>query len=253
MATCHAEVGHQNGQLNGHSARIILVQDDAAAREGLRSALASEGYECVATAGGDAAVTSTVQHEPDLVVLDVGRNGAVQPTRKLREWTQAPIVVIGENADEDNKVSALDAGADDYVTRPFGSRELLARVRAILRRMPRSTNGSAGPILRVGPIVLDLDLRRLVVSGREVSLTPKELSLMTTFMRNAGRVMSSERLFDEAWGQDPGSGRSQRARAQLIRVYVLQLRQKIEADPSSPRLLVTETGVGYRLRAPAAE
>ncbi len=250
MATCHAEVG------TGEQAapRIIVVQEDPAGRERLKTALSAGGFVCVEAATGEAAVTSTVQQDPDLVLVDIGRNGgADSATKRLREWTQAPIVILGESDDEDHKVGAFDAGADDYVTKPYGAREIVARVKAILRRAPRVTNGSIGPVLRVGPLVLDLDLRRLVVSGRDVSLTPKELSLMTTFMRNAGRVMSSERLFEEAWGSDPARGRSARARAQLIRVYVLQLRQKIEADPSTPKLLVTETGVGYRLRTPVTE
>jgi two-component system KDP operon response regulator KdpE len=233
--------------LQNDTPRIVLVEDDAGDRGKLRAALTAEGYACVEAASAEAAINLTRQYAPDLVLLALGSDG-VGITSMLRAATQTPIVVVSEQGDEDAKVRVLDSGADDYVTKPFGPRELLARVRAVLRRAPRGQTMSVGPVLNVGPLKLDLDLRRLTVEGRDVSLTPKELALLTTFMRNAGRVMSSERLFEDAWGTDAEGRRSARARAQLIRVYVLQLRQKIESDPSRPQCLVTETGVGYRLR-----
>jgi two-component system KDP operon response regulator KdpE len=220
---------------------VLLVEDEPQVRRFLRATLTVHGYrlvEAVSVLEGKQLATS---HNPDLFLVDLGLpdGDGVELTRWLREWTRAPIVVLSARGREEDKVSALDAGADDYLTKPFGVNELLARLRVAMRR------ALAGPkepvVLEVGPLRIDLARREVTVGGREVHLTPIEFGLLALLARHAGKVLTHRQILREVWGPNA-------TEAHHVRVHMAELRKKIEADPARPRLLVTEMGVGYRLR-----
>jgi two-component system KDP operon response regulator KdpE len=180
-------------------------------------------------------------HNPDVFLLDLGLpdGDGVELARRIREWSRAPIVVLSARGREEDKVNALDAGADDYLTKPFGVNELLARLRVALRH----AQGGPGeaPALEVGPLRIDLPRRQVTVDGREVRLTPTEWRVLALLARHAGKVLTHRQILREVWGPNA-------TEAHYVRVQMAELRKKLEADPARPRLLVTETGVGYRLR-----
>ncbi len=182
--------------------------------------------------------------QPDLVVLDLGLPDmdGLEVIRQLRGWSAVPIIILSARQQEGDKVLALDAGADDYLTKPFGVAELLARIRVALRHATRSTSDSESPIFEVGDLRVDLSLRQVIVEGKEVHLTPIEYKLLVTLVHHAGKVLTHRHLLREVWG--PGYAEE----SHYLRVYVAQLRRKLEADPARPRYLITEPGVGYRLR-----
>jgi two-component system KDP operon response regulator KdpE len=220
---------------------VLLVEDEPQVRRFLRATLTVHGYrlvEAVSVLEGKQLATS---HNPDLFLVDLGLpdGDGVELTRWLREWTRAPIVVLSARGREEDKVTALDAGADDYLTKPFGVNELLARLRVAMRR------ALAGPkepvVLEVGPLRIDLARREVTVGGREVHLTPIEFGLLALLARHAGKVLTHRQILREVWGPNA-------TEAHHVRVHMAELRKKIEADPARPRLLVTEMGVGYRLR-----
>jgi two-component system, OmpR family, KDP operon response regulator KdpE len=225
--------------------QVLLVEDEDSMRRFLRPALAAQGYQVIEATTGAEALRLAASHNPDLVMLDLGLPDVdgLEVTRRLREWTQAPIVIVSARGHELDKVQALDAGADDYLTKPFGLQELLARIR-VARRHAESRGQSPGDAaIAAGPLHIDLAKRRVVVDDREVRLTPLEYKLLLTLARHAGRVLTHQQLLKEVWG--PG----QVGQTQYLHVYMGHLRSKLEETPAKPKLLITEPGVGYRLSA----
>ncbi len=223
--------------------RILVVDDEPQIGRVLRTGLKTHGYDVRVSADGVSALETFNDFRPDLVVTDLSmpNMGGLELCRRLREVSQLPIIVLSVRGEEKTKVEALAAGADDYVTKPFGMDELLARVRAQLRRAPAAPANEARPeVLEVGDFRVDLEARSVLVRGEEVHLTPKEYDLLVHFVRNAGKVLTHHNLLGAVWG---GNYTEQ---GEYLRVFVGQLRKKIEPDPSSPRYILTEPWVGYR-------
>jgi two-component system, OmpR family, KDP operon response regulator KdpE len=223
--------------------RILVVDDEAQILKALRTSLQGAGYEVEAAATAAEALTKAAAHPPDGVILDLvlPDGSGTDVCRELRRWSRAPILVLSAVGDEQEKVAALDAGADDYVTKPFGMDELLARLRAALRR----ADAPGDPVVELGDLVVDLDQRSVTLRGDSVSLTPTEFELLRLFVRNEGKLLTHPTILREVWGPRYG------AESHYLHVYVSQLRRKIEADPTRPRLLLTEPGAGYRLVRPS--
>jgi two-component system KDP operon response regulator KdpE len=226
-----------------HPPRVLVVDDELPIRRFLRAALEGSGYRLSEADSGEAALREVAMRSPDIVLLDLGLPDVdgIEVTRRLREWSAVPIVVLSARGREGDKIAALDAGADDYVTKPFAIGELMARMRVALRHRARLVGGEAETVVRVGRLEIDLARRRVAVDGGEVRLTPIEYRLLTTLARHRGRVLTHDQLLREVWG--PAYTR----RHHYLRVYMAQLRHKLEADPARPRVLLTETGVGYRM------
>jgi two-component system KDP operon response regulator KdpE len=224
---------------------ILVIEDDPPIRRFLRTSLEAHGYRYREAATGEEGVAMTATHVPDLVVLDLGLPdvSGFEVVKRLREWSQVPIVVVTARGQEEDKIRALDAGADDYVTKPFAMGELLARLRVALRHRARVAAGEEAGAVETGELRVDLARRRVTLAGAEVRLTPIEYRLLAELARFAGRVLTHEHLLREVWGP------SHTSQHHYLRVYMAQLRQKLEHDPSRPRLLITEPGVGYRLEA----
>ncbi|HMK79151.1 MAG TPA: response regulator transcription factor [Xanthobacteraceae bacterium] len=228
--------------MNAPPLRVLVIDDEPPIRKLLRMGLSTQGYRVIEAADARSAL-DLLHEKPDLVILDLGLPDmqGLELLRQLRARKESvPIVVLSSRADEVAKVQALDLGADDYVTKPFGMDELLARIRAALRHQLQ-VQGER-PIFRVGDLSVDL-VRRIVKTGdKEVKLSPKEYELLRLLVQHAGKVLTHRFLLKELW--------SDLTDAQYLRVYVRQLRQKIETDPQRPQYILTETGIGYRLRAP---
>jgi two-component system, OmpR family, KDP operon response regulator KdpE len=220
---------------------VLVVEDELPVRRFLRAALSSHGYRVVEAGGVGEAELLAPGHNPDVFLLDLGLpdGDGIDLARRLREWTRAPIIVLSARGREEDKVNALDAGADDYLTKPFGVNELLARLRVALRHTGPGVNPD--PVFAVGPLHVDLARREVTVDGREVRLTPTEFRLLALLARHAGKVLTHRQILKEVWG--PAA-----TEAHYVRVQMAELRKKIEAEPARPRLLLTEPGVGYRLR-----
>jgi two-component system KDP operon response regulator KdpE len=221
--------------------RVLVVDDEQAIRRFLNTALSAHGYEVFEAPTGEDALAAAVARRPDLIILDLGLPGmdGIEVTRRLREWSHLPILVLSVREREGDKVEALDAGADDYVTKPFGTGELLARMRVALRRAARP---QATPLFQVGDLEVDLALRAVTAAGKEVALTPTEYDLLRVLVQNAGKVLTHNQLLRQVWGAGYGG------ELHLLRVNISNLRRKIEPLPSRPRYIVTEPGVGYRMR-----
>jgi two-component system KDP operon response regulator KdpE len=224
--------------------RILAVDDEAAIRRFLRSGLGAQGYEVLEADTGEAAVAATANERPDLVVLDLGLPDldGLEVLRRIRSTSPVPVIVLSVRSDERGKVEALDLGADDYVTKPFGMEELTARVRTALRH--RLQEQGAAPVFRTGDLTVDLVRRLVTVRGAEVKLSAKEYDLLRLLVMHAGKVLTHQFLLRELWGRNTVED------VQYLRVYVRTLRQKLGEDPAQPRFILTETGVGYRLKAP---
>lgn len=220
---------------------VLVVEDDAQVRRFLRAALSSHAFRLVEAGTVREAEQLATSHNPDVYLLDLGLpdGDGVDLARRLREWTRAPIIVLSARGREEDKVNALDAGADDYLTKPFGVNELLARLRVALRHAQATPAGD--PVLEAGPLKVDLARREVSVDGREIRLTPTEFKLLALLARHAGKVLTHRQILKEVWGPNA-------TEAHWVRVHMAELRKKVEADPARPRLLVTEPGVGYRLR-----
>ena len=220
---------------------VLVVEDEPQMRRFIRASLSSHGYRVLEAERAVEAVAMVTSHHPELVLLDLGLPDAdgIDLTRQLREWSRVPIIVISARGREDDKVSALDAGADDYLTKPFGVNELLARLRVALRHARAAPD--APTVLEAGPLRIDLARREVTVDGREARLTPTEYKLLALLARHAGKVLTHRQILRDVWGPNA-------TEAHWVRVHMAELRKKIEADPARPRLLVTEPGVGYRLR-----
>ena len=224
---------------------LLVVEDEAPMRRFLRTSLANHGYRVVEATTGAEALAFAKSHNPELVLLDLGLPDmdGLEVARRLRDWMTAPIIVVSARGQEDDKVKALDEGADDYLTKPFGTGELMARIRVALRHAARAGRPSSEPILVAGEIRVDLDKRTVHVADAEVHLTPIEYKLLVVLMKNAGRVLTHRQLLKEVWGP------SYATQTQYLRVYMTQLRHKLERDAARPKYLVTEPGVGYRLKS----
>jgi two-component system KDP operon response regulator KdpE len=222
---------------------ILVIDDEPAIRKFLRVALSANGYAVVEAETGKLGLIAAVSRAPDLIVLDLGLpdTDGVDLTQQLREWSTVPIIVVSARGKEQDKVVALDAGADDYLTKPFAVGELLARVRVALRHAARSKADVGEPTFVVGDLRVDLLHRQVTTNGVAVHLTPNEYKLLTVLVKHAGMVLTHQQLLREVWG----AGASQEHH--YLRVYMNQLRQKLETDPSRPKYLLTEVGVGYRL------
>ncbi len=221
------------------SARVLVVDDEAQFLRALATNLRGAGYDVATAATAAEALSAAALHPPDAIVLDLllPDGSGTDVCRELRTWSDAPIVVVSAVGDENEKITALDAGADDYVTKPFAIGELLARLRAALRRA-----GPPGePVLVVGPIRVDLDKQAVTVADKPVHLTPLEYRILRVLARNPGKLMTHRAILREVWGPSYGD------ESNYLHVYMSQLRKKLEADSARPRLLLTEPGAGYRL------
>jgi two-component system KDP operon response regulator KdpE len=223
---------------------VLVVEDEGPMVRLLTAALGSQGFRVVAAASGQEALRQAATRSPDVVVLDLGLPDldGLEVTRRLREWSQVPIIVVSARGREGDKVAALDAGADDYVTKPFAVGELLARMRVALRHAARTAQDPGDSVVVVGGLCVDRLRRQVRLDDVEVRLTPIEYRLLSALASHPGRVLTHEHLLREVWG--PGYTQQRH----YLRVYMAQLRHKLEQDPSRPRYLVTEPGVGYRLR-----
>jgi two-component system KDP operon response regulator KdpE len=225
------------------AARVLMIEDEPEIRRFVRMALESEGLEVFEAATLQRGLIDSATRRPELVVLDLGLpdGDGLDFIREFRGWSQAPILVLSAREGEERKVQALDAGADDYLVKPFGVSELLARARVQLRR--RGSASDVDPVLRFGPIAVDRALRTVTRDGEELHLTPIEYRLLQELATNPGRVLTHQHLLKTVWG--PGHAED----VHYVRVHMANLRKKLEADPNRPQWLLTEAGVGYRLKA----
>jgi two-component system, OmpR family, KDP operon response regulator KdpE len=232
-------------EASGPKPTILVIEDDPRLQKFLRVTLTSHNYNVVEALTGESGIRHAANDQPDLIILDLGLpdSDGVDVARRIREWSAIPIIVVSARGKEQDKVVALDAGADDYLTKPFGVGELLARVRVVLRHLATTKADTGESVFDLDDLHVDLARREVMVRGQQIHLTPNEYRLLAILIKNAGKVMTHRQLLHEVWG--PGSAEE----SHYLRVYMNQLRQKIESDPSRPQFLLTETGVGYRLRA----
>jgi two-component system KDP operon response regulator KdpE len=224
---------------------VVLIEDAPEIRRFLRATLVDHGYRLIEAETGGEGLQAAETRQPDLVILDLGLPDldGLEVIRQLREWTAVPILVLSARGQEADKIAALDGGADDYVSKPFGVGEVLARLRVLLRHAERTVRDVHEETYEAGDLHVDLAHRRVAVKGEDVHLTPIEYRLLTTLVKHAGKVLTHRQLLKEVWGR-PYSDQPH-----YLHVYMAQLRRKIERDPARPRHLLTEPGVGYRLAA----
>jgi len=225
------------------AAVILVVEDEPQMRRFLRTALTAQGFRVVEAETAKEGLVGATTQSPEVILLDLGLpdGDGIDLARQVREWSRVPIIVISARGREDDKVAALDAGADDYLTKPFSTGELLARIRVALRHAARLADNSPQPVFLLGELRIDLAARHVYVADREVHLTPIEYKLLTVLARHAGKVLTHQQLLREVWGPHHTQD------THYLRVHLAQLRRKIEPKASQPRYLLTETGVGYRL------
>lgn len=228
------------------SATLLVIDDEPQIRKFLRISLSSQGYKVIETATGSEGLAQAALARPDLVVLDLGLPDmdGQQVLRELREWSAVPVLVLSVRASEVQKVDALDGGANDYVTKPFGIQEFLARVRALLRQVPQS--GGSEVAVSFGPLRVDFAFRKVTLDGVEIALTRKEYALLAQLAGHPGRVITQQQLLKDIWGPTHVDD------THYLRIVVGHLRHKLGDDPTAPRFIITEAGVGYRLVAPTA-
>lgn len=221
--------------------RVLVVDDEQAIRRYLRATLSAHGFVISEAIDGQQALISAATDRPELIILDLGLPDldGIEVTRRLREWTSIPIIILSVREQENDKIAALDAGADDYLTKPFGTGELMARIRVALRR---SGQASEEPVFQVDDLLVDLTRRQVKRSGVEVSLTPTEYDLLRVLVLHAGKVITHRQLLRLVWGT------GYETETHLLRVNMSNLRRKIETDPTRPHYIITEPGVGYRLK-----
>ncbi len=221
--------------------RVLVVDDEAAIRRYLRIALNTEEFIVHEAEDGHSALASSVAVRPDLIILDLGLPDmdGVEVLRRIREWSDVPVIILSVRDRDDDKIKALDAGADDYLTKPFGTGELMARIRASMRRSRQAT---PEPVYRIEDLVVDLARRRVSVRGKEVQLTPTEYELLRLLVINEGKVLTHRQILQRIWGA------AHLEQPNILRVTMSNLRRKIEEDASRPRYILTELGVGYRIK-----
>jgi two-component system, OmpR family, KDP operon response regulator KdpE len=219
---------------------ILVVDDEPQILRVMRASLPAQGYEVRTASGGEEALGDIQKDPPDIIILDLvmPKMSGLEVCQRVREFSSVPIIVLSAKGSETDKIAALDFGADDYVTKPFSMGELLARVRAVLRRMPENESGG---VLKVGDLVIDVDKRRVTVADEEVKFTPKEFDVLKYLAMKAGKVVTHRSLLQAVWGS------KSLEQTEYLRVFINQLRRKIEPDPQHPRYILTEPWVGYRL------
>lgn len=224
------------------SLRILVVDDEIEIRRFLRVSLTSQNYLVLEAGNGRDALVMASGSRPDLMILDLGLPDmdGVEVTRRVREWSRVPIIILSVRNQEQEKIRALDSGADDYLTKPFGVGELQARIRVVMRRV---VTPEGEPVYKTGNLEIDLAKHRVLARGKEIGLTPTEFDLLKTLAQNAGKVMTHRQLINQVWGS------AYEDEDRLLRVNIANLRKKIEENPSQPYYLLTELGVGYRLRS----
>jgi two-component system KDP operon response regulator KdpE len=229
--------------MTDHGDLVLVVEDEPQMRKFIRASLTSHGYRIVEAETASEALRLITSHNPQLVLMDLGLpdSDGIDLTKQLREWSRVPIIVISARGREDDKVAALDAGADDYLTKPFGVNELLARMR-VAQRHAHGSGTAPAQLFELGELRLDVSRREVTLSGLPVHLTPIEYKLLVLFAEHAGKVLTHRQILKAVWGP------SHTSQTHYVRVQMAELRKKIELDPSRPKLLVTEPGVGYRLR-----
>lgn len=222
--------------------RILVVDDEKAIRRYLHASLNAQGNVVVEASNGEEALRAAAVNRLDIVILDLGLPDidGVEVTRRMREWSQIPIIILSVREQEQDKIAALDAGADDYLTKPFGTGELMARIRAAIRR---STRNEDEPLIEVNQLKVDLARRQVTLANQEIALTPTEYDILRILAQNIGKVLTHRQLLKQVWGQSYGED------MHLLRVNISNLRRKIEPDPTRPTYILTEAGVGYRLRS----
>jgi two-component system, OmpR family, KDP operon response regulator KdpE len=221
--------------------RVLVVDDENAIRRYLRTALAAQGFSVYEATNGQEALNAVVEHHPDVIILDLGLPDfdGIEVTRRLREWSNTPIIILSVREAEQDKIAALDAGADDYLTKPFGTGELMARMRVVMRRLGVKPDE---PVLQVDHLKMDLSRRMVTINEEVVALTPTEYELLRLLLQNAGKVLTHRQLLRQVWGT------AYESEMHMLRVNISNLRRKIEPDPTRPHYLITEPGVGYRIR-----
>ena len=226
--------------MKANQVRILVVDDERPIRRFLNASLGIQ-YSVFEAATGGEALAATLSEHPDVIILDLGLPDldGVEVTRRLREWTQIPIIIVSVRDREEDKIAALDAGADDYLVKPFSAGELMARIRVVLRR---AASPEQEPVFQSEQLVVDLAHHEVIVGGQLVNLTPTEYDILRILVQHAGKVLTHQHLIRSVWGSSIG------VESHLLRVNISNLRRKIEADPARPRYVVTEPGVGYRLR-----
>ena len=237
-------LGKPAHQMTNHEVAVLVIEDEPEIRRFLRTALPQHGYRLYEATTGQDGLAQSAARNPDIILLDLGLPDldGLEVIRRLRDWATTPIIVLSARDQEKVKVAALDRGADDYVTKPFGIDELLARMRVVLRHAAIASTETTEPVFTTGSLRVDLQKREVFLSDKEVHLTPIEYKLLTALVRSAGKVMTHRQLLKEVWGPLHVD------EAQYLRVYMRQLRNKLEVNPAHPRYLVTELGVGYRLK-----
>ncbi|MBC7875840.1 MAG: response regulator [Anaerolineales bacterium] len=220
--------------------RVLVVDDETSIRRYLRAALTAQGLNVYEAADGQEALNAVLAHRPDLIILDLGLPDidGIEVTRRLREWSQTPIIILSVREAEQDKIAALDAGADDYLTKPFGTGELLARMRVVQRRQVTSVNE---PIFTTSGLTMDFSHRLVMVNQKEIQLTPTEYDILRLLVTHAGKVLTHRQLLRQVWGEGYDD-------MHILRVNISNLRGKLEPDPARPTYIHTEPGVGYRLR-----
>jgi len=226
--------------------RVLVVDDENAIRRYLRTALTAQGFIVYEASNGQQTLNAVIENRPDIIILDLGLPDfdGVEVTRQLREWSNTPIIILSVREAEQDKIAALDAGADDYLTKPFGTGELMARMRVVMRRL---AGKSDEPILQVVNLKMDLSRRVVTVNENPVSLTPTEYEILRLLLQNAGKVLTHRQLLRQVWGT------AYESEMHMLRVNISNLRRKLEPDPTRPTYISTEPGVGYRLRTDDTE
>ncbi|MDD4930248.1 MAG: two-component system response regulator KdpE [Gallionella sp.] len=226
-----------------NSATLIVIEDETQISRFLRTTLVSEGYQVIEAKTGKQGMIEAATRKPDLIILDLGLPDmdGVEVIKGIRAWSAVPIIILSARSLENDKISALDAGADDYLVKPFSAGELLARIRVALRHVSSAANGEEEGVFSVDELKVDMIHRKITVSGAEVHLTPIEYRLLSVLVKHAGKVLTHRLLLREVWGPNYVE------RAHYLRIYMGTLRHKLEKDPARPRFLLTEVGVGYRL------
>jgi two-component system KDP operon response regulator KdpE len=245
LETPHAAEASSVASITAPGPVALVIEDEVPVRRFLRVALVGSGFRLFEAATGAAGILETATRQPEIVILDLGLPDldGLEVIRRIREWNTVPIIVLSARGQERDKIAALDAGADDYIGKPFGVGELLVRMRVALRHAARRADDAGETSFMVGDLHVDFLKRQVRVGDRPIHLTPIEYRLLTTMVKHAGRVLTHHQLLTEVWGPQ------QAEQAHYLRVYAAQLRRKLETDPIRPRYILTEPGVGYRLAA----